>query len=69
MGRLDDQSSRIIVSEGNDFIWPGPDLGATAYDPDLNAHGILPRGPFARVRQLFLDLHLQGVVTPLKWTE
>lgn len=67
--KLDDLPSWIIVSEGNDFFWPGPDLRPTAHDPDTTAYGFLPLGLFARVQKAFLDLHVSGQISPVKRTE
>jgi hypothetical protein len=50
---LDYDRSWIVISEGNSFVWPGPDLrpvpGGTA------AYGLLPRAVFNTVRTRFLD--------------
>lgn len=67
--RLDDERSWIVVNEGNDFVWPGPDLRATAHDPDTIAYGFLPPKLFARVREAFLELHGGGGIRPIKRTE
>jgi hypothetical protein len=42
---LDDQPSWIMVTETNDFLWPGPDL--------------LPPRFFAHLRDKILQAHLQ----------
>lgn len=53
---LDDSRSRIIVSEGNEFDWPGYDLrkvpGSDRYD-----FGFLPPRFFARVLAAFVAWH------------
>ena len=55
---LDDMPSWIVVTETNDFLWPGPDLqpiagsGPTRFD-----HGILPPRFFAHVRDRILQAH------------
>lgn len=50
---LDDERSRIVVSEGNDFLWPGYDLrkrpGADRCD-----YGILPGRMFEKMVEAFL---------------
>ena len=52
---LDDGPSWIVVSEGNEFRWPGPDLRpAIRGDPASVVFGMLPPGLFARVREAFL---------------
>ena len=54
---LDGLPSWIVISEVNDFIWPGPDLatvprsGGVRYD-----YGVLPPGFFRVVREQLLKL-------------
>lgn len=54
---LDDQRSWIVLSEVNDFVWPGPDLrpvpGATRVRYD---YGVLPSNFFRKVRDQLLNL-------------
>jgi hypothetical protein len=46
---LDSQRSWVVLSEANDFIWPGPDLRPVpGSDPSTVAYGFLPPG-FMRV--------------------
>jgi len=53
---LDDDRSWVVVSEGNEFHWPGYDLrkigGADRYD-----YGFLPPRLFDEVRDAFLKWH------------
>ena len=53
---LDDERSWVVVSEGNEFDWPGYDLrkipGGDSYD-----YGFLPPGFFARVLAAFVGWH------------
>jgi hypothetical protein len=52
---LDSERSWIIVSEGNDFIWPGPDLRPLpGQGPESVAYGFLPPRFFRLVRDRFL---------------
>lgn len=52
---LDSERSWIIISEGNDFIWPGPDLRPVAgQEPESVAYGFLPPRLFQVVRERFL---------------
>ncbi|HJU20154.1 MAG TPA: hypothetical protein VJ770_27185 [Stellaceae bacterium] len=52
---LDSGRSWIIVTEGNDFIWPGPDLRPLAEQgPGSVAYGFLPPRLFRAVRERFL---------------
>jgi hypothetical protein len=48
---LDDARSRVVVSEGNAFTWPGPDLRAIA--PDRFDYGFLPPALFRQVLDRF----------------
>ena len=48
---LDDARSWVMVSEGNRFVWPGPDLRPVA--PDRFDYGFLPPGLFQQVQQRF----------------
>jgi hypothetical protein len=42
---LDSERSWIVLTEANDFIWPGPDLRAVpGRDPSTVAYGFLPPG-------------------------
>lgn len=53
--RLDYERSWIVISETNEFIWPGPDLRPVP-GPDANAvtYGALPPRFFSYVRDRFL---------------
>ena len=52
---LDGERSWIMLDEGNDFIWPGPDLRSTpGQGLDSVAYGFLPPRVFQAVRQRFL---------------
>ncbi|WP_432417001.1 hypothetical protein [Mesorhizobium australicum] len=52
---LDDQRSWIVLTEANEFRWPGPDLRRTGR-PGLDdfAYGYLPNALYERVRLAFL---------------
>lgn len=64
---LDDERSWVIVSEGNDFVWPGPDLWfLPGYGRESAAYGFLPPLVFRAVRDRFLARHRRrqvGLVT------
>lgn len=46
---LDSERSWVVLTEANDFIWPGPDLRPVpGSDPSTVAYGFLPPG-FMRV--------------------
>lgn len=52
---LDSERSWIVVSEANDFIWPGPDLRfLPGQGPESTAYGFLPPRLFRIVRDRFL---------------
>jgi hypothetical protein len=49
---LDSERSWVVLSEANDFIWPGPDLRpAVNGDPSTIAYGMLPPGFMKVLRQ------------------
>ena len=55
---LDDMPSWIVVTEINDFLWPGPDLRPIpGSKPSRFDYGILPPRFFAHVRQRILQAH------------
>ena len=55
--RLDAQWSWVVLSEWNEFIWPGPDLRrAPGADDSSVAYGVLPPSLFATIRAGFLAL-------------
>jgi hypothetical protein len=52
---LDSERSWIVVSEGNSFVWPGPDLRFPRGEgPESAAYGMLPPALFNIVKQRFL---------------
>lgn len=54
---LDALASWVVLSEWNEFIWPGPDLRrAPGSDESSVAYGILPPRLFAIIRDRFLAL-------------
>ena len=63
---LDGERSWIVVSEGDSFVWPGPDLRpAPGHGPETAAYGMLPPGLFKQLKTLFLErvrAHRAGVV-------
>ncbi len=55
--RLEAERSRVVPSEWNEFIWPGPDLRcAPGGDDNSVAYGMLPPRLFATIRDRFLAL-------------
>ncbi len=57
---LDSERSWIVISEANEFVWPGPDLRPIAGgDASTIAYGVLPPRLFAFVRDRFVDRYRQ----------
>jgi hypothetical protein len=55
--QLDDASSWIVLSEWNEFVWPGPDLRRLPNATDASvAYGMIPPGLFASIREKFLAI-------------
>ena len=67
--RLDGAQSWVVISEWNDFIWPGPDLRRL---PDgaksTVAYGMLPPKLFALIRDRFLTLANAGAAARVRRT-
>jgi hypothetical protein len=54
---LDDERSWIVLSEVNDFLWPGPDLEpAPGSSPPRFDYGTLPPTFFRTMRDQLIDL-------------
>ncbi|WP_119389218.1 hypothetical protein [Taklimakanibacter lacteus] len=67
---LDDDQSWIVLSEGNIFTWPGPDLRfARNGGPASVALGYLPAGLFTLIRDRFLALHERNKARFVRRTE
>ena len=55
--QLDDARSWIVLSEWNEFIWPGPDLRRIPGADDASiAYGMIPPGLFSILRDRFLAI-------------
>jgi hypothetical protein len=53
---LDGERSWILITEANEFVWPGPDLRPVrGRDASTIAYGTLPPRFFAHVRDKFLE--------------
>jgi hypothetical protein len=53
---LDGERSWIVITEANEFVWPGPDLRTVpGRDASTVAYGALPPRFFAHVRDAFLE--------------
>jgi PemK-like, MazF-like toxin of type II toxin-antitoxin system len=56
---LDDLPSWIVLTETNDFLWPGPDLRPRPnIQPNRFDYGMLPPRFFAHVRDRILQTHI-----------
>lgn len=67
---LDADRSWVVLSEWNEFIWPGPDLRrAPGGDASSAAYGMLPPGLFATIRDRFLALATAGRARRVPRTE
>jgi glyoxylase-like metal-dependent hydrolase (beta-lactamase superfamily II) len=59
--RLDEVRSWVVLSEWNEFVWPGPDLRRLPNTDDATvAYGMLPPSLFATIRDRFLALATSG---------
>jgi hypothetical protein len=66
---LDAQSSWIVVSEVNVFVWPGPDLRVAGSQPPRFDCGVLPPNFFRKVRDQLLALHASRRVQAIPRTQ
>lgn len=67
---LDDDQSWIVLTEGNIFSWPGPDIRFVRDGgPSSVALGFLPAGLFNMIRDRFLALHGRHKARLLQRTE
>jgi hypothetical protein len=67
---LDADRSWVVLSEANDFIWPGPDLRpAVNGDPSSVVYGVLPPGFMRVLRQRLLQRWREKRVAVTRRTE
>lgn len=67
---LDSERSWIVLDEGNEFVWPGPDLRSVpGADMSTVSYGFLPPRFFNLVRQRFLALARQRRAHGVQRTE
>lgn len=52
---LDDEPSWVVITEANDFIWPGPDLRPIGKDRSTVAYGVLPPSLYRTIRDAFVS--------------
>ena len=66
---LDDDRSWVVVSEWNEFIWPGPDLRRLPNSDDTSvAYGMLPPGLFSAIRDELVSLVKARTAHPVRRT-
>jgi hypothetical protein len=59
--QLDDARSWVVLSEWNEFVWPGPDLRRLPGATDASvAYGMLPPALFATIRDKFMAIVNSG---------
>jgi hypothetical protein len=64
---LDSDRSWIVLSEWNEFVWPGPDLRRTPGGDDSSvAYGMLPPGLFRAMREGLLNQVERRVARPVR---
>ena len=64
---LDEARSWVVLSEWNEFVWPGPDLRRLPGADDLSiAYGMLPPGLFAIIRDRFLSIAKSRAAQPVR---
>ena len=67
--RLDAARSWVVLSEWNEFVWPGPDLRRAPNADDASvAYGMLPPALFATIRDRFLALVNSGAAGQVRRT-
>jgi hypothetical protein len=67
---LDTDRSWIMITEANEFVWPGPDLRPVpGGDASTIAYGPLPPRFFAQVRDKFLERDRSEKSTRIQRTE
>jgi hypothetical protein len=67
---LDGMPSWVVVTETNDFLWPGPDLRAVSRSkPVRYDYGMLPPRFFTHIRDRILQAHLKRRLNQVPRTE
>jgi hypothetical protein len=67
---LDTDRSWVVITEANEFLWPGPDLRPIpGRDLSTVAYGPLPPRFFAQVHDRFLERDQREKSTRIKRTE
>lgn len=65
--RLDEERSWIVLSETNDFMWPGPDLRPV--EPGRPVYGVLPPAFFRQVRDRLLEVRSERRLARIRRTD
>jgi hypothetical protein len=66
---LDSERSWVVLTEGNRFIWPGPDLRPAGGKLDSVAYGLLPQAFFHQLRDRFIAILKAGQARAISRTE
>lgn len=67
---LDEERSWVVLTESNEFIWPGPDLRRVpGRDDGSVAYGFLPPKLFAGIKRRFIVTARAGRSVRIKRTE
>ncbi|TPI10167.1 hypothetical protein FJW06_23725 [Mesorhizobium sp. B4-1-3] len=67
---LDDMRSWVLVSETNDFLWPGPDLRPIPGSGPARFHyGMLPPHFYAHLRDRILQAHARRKLRQVQRSE
>jgi len=67
---LDDMRSWVLVSETNDFLWPGPDLRSISGTSPARFHyGMLPPRFYAYLRDRILQAHARRKLRQVQRSE
>ncbi len=68
--QLDDARSWIVLTEWNEFVWPGPDLRRLPNaDDSSTAYGMLPPTLFTAIRKRFIAFINSGAAHQVPRTE
>jgi len=66
---LDSERSWAVLTEANQFVWPGPDLRPVSNDPGAIAYGLLPEMFFNQLRAKFIAILRTGHASLARRTE
>ena len=59
--QLDEERSWIVISQANEFVWPGPDLRRIpGGDESSFVYGVIPPKLFATIRNRFAAIFVRG---------